>query len=172
MMVNTHKGFIRLVYRKLIDANAAGQWEKLVFEDSYAELLLQAQNFNQHGKFTTYAQLIRNGTDPGQLNFLVSAAVIGYLQQLNDTIPDITNNLGKLFLKFKQFRFEIINSDFTNRARHQVAVSFYSDPLTWHDTIGSQLLLSVPGELENGVQLTQLFTIPDFVSIYSLQDTL
>ncbi len=163
------KGVIRLCYRKVIDIHSAKPWEKLVFADTYAEFLLQAQTFNQDKKYTSFGELMTHVPGAEQLNFLVSAAVVGYLQQLKDKIPDLTNNLGKLFLPFTQFRFEIINSDIQDKTKHQVAINFYSEPLNWHDTVGTQLLLSVPGNKENENWLTELFTIPPFVSIYSLQ---
>lgn len=163
------KGIIRLCYRKVIDVHATKPWERLIFTDTYAEFLLQAQTFNTDKKYTSFGELVAHVPGADQLHFLVSAAVTGYLQQLNNKIPDLTNNLGKLFLPFNQFRFEVINSDVQDKTKHQVAINFYSEPLNWHDTIGSQLLLSVPGNNENGVWLTDLFTIPPFVSIHSLQ---
>lgn len=163
------KGIIRLCYRKVIDVHSPKPWERLIFTDTYAEFLLQAQTFNTEKKYTGFGELVAHVPGADQLHFLVSAAATGYLQQLNNKIPDLTNNLGKLFLPFNQFRFEIINSDVLDKTKHQVAINFYSEPLNWHDTIGSQLLLSVPGNQENDVWLTDLFTIPPFVSIHSLQ---
>lgn len=91
------KRIIRLLYRKVIDANAQKAWERHLFEDSYA--------------------------------------------------PDLRN-----------------------KARHQVAVNFLSEPLTWHDTIGNQLLVSVNGNSEDGAVLTELFSIPPYLSIHSLKE--
>jgi hypothetical protein len=84
-------------------------------------------------------------------------------------VPDLLNSLGRLFLPFKNFRFEIINSDVKDKTKHQVAVNFFTDHLVWHDTINNQLLVSIPGNTENGEILTELFTLPPFVSIYSLK---
>jgi hypothetical protein len=160
---------IRLCYRKIIDIHTTGAWENLVFEDTYAEFRMQAQLYNQQKKYTTFSELITHAPGAEQLHFLVSAAVTGYLPQLGGKIPDLPNALGKLFLPFNNFRFEIINSHIQDRSKHQVAINFFSDHLLWHDTIHNQLLLSVPGHVENGELLTELFTVPPFVSIYSLK---
>jgi hypothetical protein len=84
-------------------------------------------------------------------------------------MPDIVNALGRLFLPFNNYRFEIINSDTKDKTKHQIAVSFYTEPLTWHDTIGNQLMVSIPGKTENGETLTELLTMQPFLSIYSLR---
>lgn len=163
------KGIIRLCYRKIIDVHSTNPWDKLVFEDSYAEFLLQAQLYNQEKKYTSFSELITHVPNAEKLHFLVSAAVMGYLQQLHGKVPDMVNALGRLFLPFKHFRFEIINSDVKDRTKHQVAVNFFTDHLTWHDTINNQLLLSIPGNTEKDELLTELFSLPAYVSIYSLK---
>jgi hypothetical protein len=163
------KGMIRLCYRKVVDINSTKPWDKLVFEDTYKEFLMQAQLYNQERKYTSFSDIITHVPAAEKLHFLVSAAVIGYLQQLNGKVPDLLNNLGRLFLPFKNFRFEIINSDIKDKTKHQVGLNFFTDHLVWHDTINNQLLLSIPGNTENGELLTELFTLPPFVSIYSLK---
>jgi len=162
------KGIITLCYRKIIDINSTKAWEKLVFEDTYNEFKMQAQYFNQQKKYNIFAELIRNVPDAEKLHFLVSAAVSGYIQQFNNTVPDITNNLGRLFLKFSGFQFEIINSHITDNSKHQVAINFFSDPLLWHDTIGDYLLVSeVPDE--KPATETHLFRLQAFLSIHTLK---
>ncbi|HEY8897661.1 MAG TPA: hypothetical protein VIM79_22705 [Niastella sp.] len=163
------KGIIRLCYRKLIDIQSTKPWEKLVFDDTYTEFLMQSQLYNREKKYSTFSDIITHVPAADKLHFLVSAAVIGYLQQLQGRVPDLVNNLGRLFLPFNNYRFEIINSDIKDRTKHQVAINFFTDHLVWHDTINNQLLLSVPGNTENGEVLTELFTLPPFVSIYSLK---
>lgn len=118
------KGNYTIQYRKIIDSNSAQPWEKLVFDDSYTEYLMQVQFYNAEKKYNTFSQLIRHVPGSDKLHFLVSASVIGYVKQLNGIVPDILNNVGKHFLPFKNFRFEIINSDIKNKAAHQVAVNF------------------------------------------------
>ena len=164
-----YKGIIRLCYRKVIDVHSVKSWDKLVFNDTYTEFLLQSQYYNQERKYTAFSDLITHVPAAEKLHFLVSAAVIGYLQQLQGRVPDLLNSLGRLFLPFNNYRFEIINSDIKDKTKHQVAINFFTDPLVWHDTINNQLLLSIPDNMENGEQLTELFTLPPFVSIYSIK---
>ena len=165
------KKIIRFCYRKIIDASAQQVWDKYVFESSYAEFMLQSQFYNQEKKYTSFGELISNVKGAEKLHFLVSAAVTGYLQQLDYKIPDILNNLGKLFLVFKNYQFEIINSDIKTKSRHQVAINFFSEPLIWHDTIENYLLVSpVNGEKNNDGVLTNLVQSQPFLSIYSLKE--
>jgi hypothetical protein len=168
-MMNTR--LITLCYRKVIDINSPKAWDKLVFQDSYLEFKMQAQFFNQERKYCSFAELLQHAPGAEQLHFLTSAAVTGYLQQLNETIPDILNNLGKHFLKFNQYQFEIINSDLLDKTKHQVAINFYSEPLVWHDTIGNYLLVS-DKPAAAGEVLTHLFQLQPYLNIHALRTTL
>jgi len=166
-----NKKIIRLCYRKIIDASAQQVWDKYVFESSYAEFMLQSQFYNQEKKYTSFSELLINVKGAEKLHFLVSAAVTGYLQQLDYKIPDILNNLGKHFLVFKNYQFEIINSDIKTKSRHQVAINFFSEPLIWHDTLNNYLLVSpVNEEKNNDGLLTNLVQLQPFLSIYSLKE--
>jgi hypothetical protein len=165
------KGIIRLCYRKIIDASSQKMWDKYVFESSYAEFLMQSQLYNQEKKHNSFAELLIAVPDAEKLHFLVSAAIGGYMQQLNGIVPDILDNLGKHFLQFNNYRFEIINSDIKNKAAHQIAINFFSEPLVWHDTIDNYLLISTLGAEKNddGV-LTNLVQLQPFLSIYSIKN--
>lgn len=168
------KGIIRLLYRKIIDANSSKPWEKLVFDQSYAEFLMQAQFYNQEKKYSTFGELITHVPGAEKLHFLVSGAVTGYMQQLNGKVPDILNNVGRHFLPFKNFRFEIINSDVRSKEQHQVAINFVSEPLAWYDTIGDRLLVGIIGnnDSKDGEALTEVLSLQPFLSIYSLKESL
>jgi hypothetical protein len=165
-----NKRTIKLCYRKVIDSTSQKQWDKLLFEDSYREFLMQAQFYNQEKKHSAFSDIINNVPGAEKLHFLVSSSVIGYLKQLNGIVPDVLNSLGKHFLPFKNYRFEIINSDIKDKSKHQVAINFFSEPLTWHDTIGNQLLISLNEKDENAEYLTELFLMQPFLSIYSLKE--
>lgn len=162
---------IRFCFRKIIDASTQGAWDKLVFEGSYTEFLMQSQFYNQEKKYTSFAEIIRNVDGAEKLHFLVSASVTGYLQQLNGKIPGVTDNLGRHFLQFKNFRFELINSDIKNKQAHQVAINFFSEPMYWHDTIDNYMLVSpVNGEKSEDGILTYLVQVQPFLSIYSIKE--
>jgi hypothetical protein len=142
-----------------------------VFESTYTEFQLQVQLYNQEKKHSTFAEILANTPAAEKLHFLVSAAIMGYLQQLKGNIPDILNNTGKQFLRFDHYRFEIINSDIKNKKNHQVAISFYSESLLWHDTIGDYLLVSPVNAESKDEILTDLVYLQPFLSIYSLKTT-
>ncbi|MFT3935652.1 MAG: hypothetical protein QM726_18635 [Chitinophagaceae bacterium] len=162
---------IRLCYRKIIDANATLAWDKYVFDSSYAEFLMQSQLYNQEKKYTSFADILLHVPNAEKLHFLVSAAITGYLQQLNGKIPDILDNLGRRFLSFKNYRFEIINSDIKKKEQHQVAINFFSEPLLWHNTIGNYLLVSEENAAStNDGNLTNVLQLQSFLSIYSIKE--
>ncbi|WP_324675343.1 hypothetical protein [Hymenobacter sp. GOD-10R] len=162
------KRLITLCYRKVIDSSATKPWEKMVFEDTYAEFRMQAQLYNQEKRYRTFGELLHHAPGADKLHFLVSAAAVGYLQQLNGVVPDVLNNLGKHFLKFSKFQFELINSDLLDKSKHQVAINFYAEPLVWHDTIGTYLLVSE--QQAGGETLTNLFQLQPYLAIHALQN--
>ncbi|SRR6266496_2197557 len=162
---------IKFCYRKIINASSQKAWDKYVFEDTYKEFLMQAQFYNQEKKYNSFAELISNSPGAEKLHFLVSASITGYLQQLKGIIPDILNNLGKHFLHFDNYLFEIINSDVRDKSKHQVAINFFSEQMIWHDTVGNYLLLSAVNErkCEDGI-VTNMLQLQPFLSIYSLKN--
>ena len=165
------KGKIRLCYRKVISVDSISTWERLIFVDSFTEFKIQSQYYNQENNYHTFAELLLHSPHAIQLHSLVSRAITGYIKQLNGIVPDVTNNLGLLFLTFNQFHFEIINSDLRNIDKHRVAINFYSDELNYLAQIDQYLLTSkINSTTENmGETLTDLFTISPYLSIYSIQ---
>jgi len=162
---------IRFCYRKIIDAAAQRPLDKYIFDSSYAEFLMQSQFYNPGKKYSSFSDLLLHVPGAEKLHFLVSAAVTGYVQQLNEQVPDITNNLGKLFLRFKGYRFGIINSDIKDKSKHQVAVNFFSEPMLWHDTIGNYRLISeAAGNVTPDGILTHMVQLQPFFTIYSLKE--
>jgi len=162
---------IQLAYRKIIDIESKAHWERYVFEDSYKEFLMQFQLFNKEKKHNSFSQLLARYSEADKLHFLVSAAIAGHIAQLGK-IPSVQNMLGKTFLPFNLYRFEIIDSDISNKKEHRVAVIFYSDTVVLHETIGDHLLISLDAEDKNperkAVQ-TELVKLQPFLSIYSIQ---
>jgi hypothetical protein len=168
-MHNT-KGIICLCYRKIIDASAHPQWDKYVFESTYQEFRLQAQFYNQEKKYTSFSELLLHAKGAEKLHFLVSAAVTGYLQQLCNKIPDIVNSLGRQCLSFKNYHFEIIQSDTRDKSLHRVAINFFSEPMVWYETIGSSLLLGAANASTGQDEvLTTLVPMQSFLDIYSIK---
>ncbi|MDB5146009.1 MAG: hypothetical protein JWQ57_29 [Mucilaginibacter sp.] len=168
------KRVIILCYRKIIDVKSVKQWDKLVFESTYLEFKMQAQNFSRGTTYTSFAELVRNVPDAQRLTGMVTPSVTGYIQQLGSIMPDILNNIGRRFLTFNRFQLEIINSDINDKEKHQVAVNFYSGPLIWYDTIDSYLLISDQASenqphAENDSISTNLMQLQPYLNISSLQ---
>jgi hypothetical protein len=161
---------ISFCYRKIIDKNASKAWERLVWEDSYAEFKMQAQRFNNNGGLSSFGEMLTASPAAQQLHFLVSHTATAYVQQLNGIVPDVLNTIGKRFLPFSNFKFEIINSDLKDATKHQVAVNFFTEPLIWMDTIGNMLLLHLNKTTDTGALLTETFVPPAFVSIWAVQE--
>ncbi|MGN7987810.1 hypothetical protein ACTJKC_10745 [Pedobacter sp. 22226] len=164
------KKVITLCYRKIIDFTNTSPWDKFVHEDSFAEFKMQAQFYNQEKQCTTFAEMLVNVPDAEKLHFLVSASITGYLRQLNGIIPDVLDNLGRRFLTFENFKFEIINSDINEPEKHKVAINFFSKPLVWHDTIDNLLLVSQFKATDEEEVLTNLFQVQPFVSIHAIKN--
>jgi hypothetical protein len=162
---------IRFCYRKVIDASSAGAWEKLVHESTYAEFKMQVQLYNEGNKYKSFGEVLHHNPQAERLHFLVSAAATGYVQQLGGKIPNVLDNLGRHFLTFKQYRFEIINSDIEDKHKHQVAINFFSEPVQWHDTVGTYLLISpLHAEINGDGRQTHLLELMPFLSIYTLKE--
>lgn len=167
------KGLVRLSYCKIIDASSSSAWDKLVFDETYQEFYRQAQSYNPQGQYQTFGQLLDNVPGAEQLHYLTSRVAMGYLRQLNQIIPDVVNAFGKPCLPFTQFKFEILASHVEHPEAHRIAIYFYSDPLTWLDTIAHQMVVAYGDQREalragNEVQ-TDLIALPPYVSIWSFQ---
>jgi hypothetical protein len=160
---------IKFCYRNIIDAASAKVWERLVYEDSYAEFKMQAQRFNEENRYKTFGEIVQNNPSAEQLHFLVSNAIVPYIKYLEEKVPDVLNVLGKHFLPFKNFRFEIINSHLDDITKHQVAINFYSEPVTWIDTVGDKMIISLDNTIENNEWLTETISLQPFLSIYSVK---
>jgi hypothetical protein len=160
---------IRLCYRKVIETDSRSAWEKAVFDATHLEFYMQAQRLDPEGKYATFKALSEHITAAAQLHYLTSAAVIGYIRHLNDVIPDIYNTLGLTCLSFHDFKFEIIASHIEEKAQHRIAISFYSDPFLWLDTIGNSLLITKESnseKLRTGVSIeTDLILLGSSLSI-------
>ncbi|MBE9466463.1 hypothetical protein ACFP1I_24130 [Dyadobacter subterraneus] len=166
------KGLIQLCYRKIIDADSQKIWDKYVFDDTYMEFFMQAQTYNQEGKYRTFQEISENVPAAKNLTYLVSTAAFNYIRQLKDVVPDIVNVYGKLCLPFNRFKFEIIDSDVKDKAGHKVAIYFYSDPLTWIDTLDGKLLIAYGDKREainRGEEVeTEMIALQPFLNISSV----
>mgnify|MGYP003526142350 CR=1 FL=1 len=159
---------IQFCYRKIIDVNSSKAWERLVFEDSYTEFKMQCQRFNEAG-VNSFSEMLQKNDMAMQLHFLVSAAAVPYVKYLDGKIPDVQDALGRTFLPFLTFRFEIIQSDIKDNSKHSVAINFFSEPVNWMASIGNSMLLNIDNQKDNEALLTHTLALTPFLSICSFQ---
>lgn len=159
---------ITFSYRKIIDKSSIHTFDKLIFEGSYKELKLQAQNLNKEKTCNTFDDLLKHVPATQNLHSLVLAAVLDYINDLNKIIPDVLNTLGHHFMTFKNYSFEILSSSLHDSAAHRVAITFFSEPYIWHETIDNYLLVS-DSRPKTGEVYTHLLELKPFLSIHSLR---
>lgn len=135
---------ITLSYRQLIDANATGDLEKKIFEDSYVEFLMQAQAYNTDKQFKTFTELKAHNPKSNSLHYKVGFAIGLYIRELGNRIPGVTDSLGSKELPFELYHLELIESHIEDRQQHRVAVIYVTPPFTLLNIIGDRLLLVSP----------------------------
>ncbi len=169
VIVNHMQGIIRLCYRKIIDHSVTEAWDRAVFDATHMEFYMQAQRLDPTGKYTTFKELYDNIPDAQHLHYLASSAAMGYIKLLNDIIPDIKNQLGELCLPFHDFKLEILQSHLEHKSFHKISISFFSDPLSWINTVGERILISKGDRsesLRSGLEIdTDLIAIVPKLSI-------
>lgn len=166
------KGVIKLGYRKIIDPASEEAWDKAVLNATYKEFLMQAQQFDQLKKYDTFQDMLLNIPKADRMHYLVSTAALGYLKHLGDLFPDATNTFDQPCVPFKNFRFEVIQSSVFDKAKHQVAIYFYSEPVLWVNTISTNQLVIARAEFEdawkNGEEIeTETLTLNPNLGIIS-----
>jgi hypothetical protein len=167
------KGLIRLSFRKVIDGTSAKRWDRAVFDETYQEFYMQAQQYDQAGVYQTFQELLTNVPRAEELHYLTSRVAMGYLQQLKQVIPDLLNASGQEVVPFTQFKFEILASDVNQKDAHKVAITFYSDPITWIDTLGNALFVAYGDQrqtLAEGSEVnTDLLALQPNLTIWTYQ---
>lgn len=167
---------IKLCYRKIVDASSVTAWDKHVFDDTYKEYYMQAQQFDQTGRYDTFREMLQHVPNADRMHYLVSTAAVGYIRQLNDRIPDVVNVFGKTCVPFTNFRFEIVQSHIKNKTLHTVAIWFYSDPLCLVASVHDRLVFTSAVQaaaIRTGQMVeTETLTMPAGLSICAWQQTL
>jgi hypothetical protein len=167
------KGIIRLAYLKVIDYSNDQHWDKKIWEASYKEFFMQAQQFDQAGQYKTFDEMCQNLSQAQQIPYLVSTSIIGYLRDLDKKIPELPNTIGEIWVPFTQFKFDLIDSHIEDKKQHKISIYFQSEPLLWLDTISHQMLLAFDNQLDklknNQSITTQLMSLPPNASIVSFQ---
>ena len=141
-------GGIKLAYKQIIDATSQTGFEKSVFIASYNEFLLKSQAYNLEKKSKTFTEMKANDGRANSLHYKCSFAIIGFINNLNKQIPNLQDTLGNN-IAFDTFKFEVIESDITDKSAHKVVITYLTDTLTLFEIIGDYLLLAVGNKLIN-----------------------
>ena len=150
------KALIKLAYKQVINAASAGEFERNVFRASFQEFLLKSQTYNQGAKFKTFSELKANDGRANSLHYKLSFAVLNFISGLNNKIPGLKDNAGNS-PAFEGPRFELIESDITDRTMHRVAIHYSTGLLTLLDTIEDYLILAM-GDVPGG-EAAETFTL-------------
>jgi hypothetical protein len=165
------KGIIKLGFQKTIDHTAVSAWDTCVFDDTWMEYKIQAANYNQQNKATLFTTILKENAAAEELHYAVSTAAAGYIKQLQGIIPGLFNTHGRSTIPFKNFKFNIIQSDMLNNKLHKVDIVFISEPLTFIDVFTGQYLIAVGDkqkDLHEGKEIeTMLLPQVDQLSIFS-----
>jgi hypothetical protein len=151
---------IKIAYRQIINAASQNAFEKNILNYSYNEFLLKSQVYNLEGKFKTFTELKANDGRANSLHYKSGFAVGGLIDRLNKKIPFLQDTLGQPVV-FDTYKFEVIESDITNRLLHKVSITYITGVLTLFAAIGECLVLAA------GDQLTATITEP--VDSFSLK---
>ncbi|MBS1509296.1 MAG: hypothetical protein JST86_00530 [Bacteroidetes bacterium] len=167
------KGIIRFSFQKTISEQPVTLWDKYVFDATWMEYRMQAANFNQKTKDTLFTNILAHEPRAAQLHQMVSTAALGYIRQLEGIIPELLTVHGKALIPFKNFQFNIVQSDMIDSRQHKVDITFISEPLTLIDTFNHHFLIAIGDKSREWVDgkeiLTELIPQSGALGIYSVQ---
>ena len=151
-----NKALIKLAYKQIIDSSSAGNFERNVFNATYQEFLLKSQAYNMERKFKTFSELRANDGRANSLHYKLSFTIGNFINSLNNNIPVLTDNAGNS-LPFDVPKFELIESDITDKTKHQIAINYCTDILILLDIIGEYMILAM-GDVANN-ETAESFTL-------------
>jgi hypothetical protein len=93
------------------------------------------------GKFTTFSQMKANDGRANSLHYKTGFSVDGFISTLNKNIPGVKDALEKN-IEFESYKFELIESDTTDRSKHKVAIIYFTGIFTLLDNMEEYLLLA------------------------------
>jgi hypothetical protein len=136
------KALIKLAYRQIIDVNAAGDFEKKIFHDSYAEFLLKIQAYNPGNKFSTFSEIVAGDGRANSLHYKCSFAVLHHIETLKNKIPGLQDNAGRIMIPFALPEFKVLESSIVDKSLHRVAIIYITSVFTLLDSFGEWLVLA------------------------------
>jgi hypothetical protein len=162
---------IQIVFRQVIDSSSTGEFEKNVFDDSFSEFQLQAQAYNPENKSRTFSELVEGNPKANSLHYKVGFSVGLFVKELKNVTPGLQDSIGRP-VPFASHRFELVESDLTQKSRHKVAITYETSTLTLFATVGDYLVLATGDRLKDSDELpvdTFVLKIQPTISIASWQ---
>lgn len=144
---------IKITYRHIINNNAETLFEQQVHKASYEEFLLKSQAYNAEGKFNSFSEMKANDGRANSLHYKSGFAVAGFIELLKNQFPFFTDTGGKPVI-FDEYRFEVIESDISNKEKHMVALHFTTPILVLKQSFGNFLVLGNEDETNSGDSFT------------------
>lgn len=139
------KALVKFSYRQVIDANSTSAFDKSVFNATYQEFLLKSQAYNLGNRFKTFSEMKQNDGRANSLHYKLSFAALHLLQPLNNTIPQLKDNSGRS-IKYDNPRFELIESNVTDKLAHTLAIHYTTAEFTLMETAGEYMVLTAGDE--------------------------
>lgn len=159
------KAQIKLAFRIVITKDSQSRWEKFVWDSTYQEYLMQLQLYNDaENPSLTFKQLLSKNEKAEKLHFLVSMAAHPYLLQWKGLVYPMPDTLGNNYLPFQNYRLDIIDSNIKDKNAHEIGITFYSPLLTLIDILDGHYLVSINGNIEDGVE-TMMFKMQPRLSV-------
>jgi len=153
------KAIIKLTYRQIIDALSQTDFEKNILHFSYEEYKMKSQVYNVDEAITTFTALKAKDGRANSLHYKSGFAVVGFIDQLHNKIPFLHDAVGEPIL-FETYKFEVIETDVTNKLLHKVAIHYITNWITLYDTIGHNLLLATGIKInEDSTEPTDTFLV-------------
>src|SRR5450432_793477 len=117
------KAIIQLTYRQIIDGSSQTDFEKKVLHFSYEEYKMKSQAYNTDGTIATFTALKEKDGRANSLHYKSGFAIGDLVGGLKNKIPFLQDALGQP-VEFDTYKFELIESDITNRLTHKVAIHY------------------------------------------------
>lgn len=158
------QALIKLSYRQVIRSGTEAGFEQQILHASYEEFLLKSQAYNPGGTLNTFSQMKANDGRANSLHYKTGFSIGGFIALLNRQIPGVKDALGQNLL-FETHRFELLESDTSNRSAHSVAIYYNTGELSLLNQFGDQLLLAYgnrfpeAGTKEGPGQITDSFLV-------------
>ncbi len=148
---------IRLTYKHIINAASSSDFDKSIFHLTYDEFLLKVQTYLLENPCNTFSEIKKKDGRANSLHYKISFPV-NHLLTATDTMPVIKDNMGNN-LRYDMAKTELVESDITDREKHEVAIIYTTPELVLRKTIGEYLLLSKKEDTNEKMESTETFMI-------------